>query len=89
MGLQVAYGTAFVVLAAVRLRPSSRNDGARRGLAGRSPRLARKQSWFPRPECGDDAMLWKEMHVARTGGLTKAALVVLGVAMVGIIGYSV
>ncbi len=51
-------------------------------------KLGGKRSWFPRPACGDDAMLWKEMYVARTGGLTKAALVILGVAMVGIVGYS-
>ena len=88
MGLQMAYGTAFVVLAAIRLRPSARNEGGNRGLLAKVGKITRKQRWFPRPDCGDDAMLWKEMHVARTGGLTKAALVVLGVALVGIIGYS-
>ncbi len=58
------------------LRPERRGDrGWTRGVA----KLTRKRSWFPRPECGDDAMLWKEMHIARSGGLTKAALLVLGV----------
>jgi ABC-type transport system involved in multi-copper enzyme maturation permease subunit len=88
MGLQVAYGTLFVVLAALRLRPSSRNEGGNRRLARLAGKITRKQRWFSRPDCGDDAMLWKELHVARTGGLTKATLVVVGVAMLGIIGYS-
>jgi hypothetical protein len=88
MGLQVVFGTAFIILAAIRLRPSFRNDGATRRWVRGIKTITRKQSWFPRPECGDDAMLWKEKYVARTGGLTKAMLVVLGVALVGIIGYS-
>ena len=52
-------------------RPSSRSrrpgSGRRPGTTGaagprpaRSPPFARKRRWFPRPECGDDAMLWKE-----------------------------
>ena len=88
MGLQILYGTAFIILAAIRLRPSYRNDGGTPRWIGGVKAIGRKQSWFPRPGCGDDAMLWKERHVARTGGLTKGALVVLGVALVGIIGYA-
>jgi ABC-type transport system involved in multi-copper enzyme maturation permease subunit len=87
MGLQVAYGTAFVVLAAIRLRPSARNDGEIRGVARWFSRISRKRRWFPRPDCGDDAMLWKEMHVARTGGVTKVAFILLGVGLLGMIGY--
>ena len=88
MGLQLAYGTAFVAIAALRLRPSSRNEGGNRGLSLRIGGITRRRRWFPRPGCGDDAMLWKEMHVSRTGGLTKAAMVVLGVGAVGVIAYS-
>jgi hypothetical protein len=88
MGLQVIYGTAFIILAAIRLRPSFRNDGGTRSWIRGIKTIGRKQSWLPRRECGDDAMLWKEKYVARTGGLTKAALVVLGVGLVGVIGYS-
>jgi ABC-type transport system involved in multi-copper enzyme maturation permease subunit len=88
MGLQVVYGTGFAILAAARLRPSFRKEGATpawsRGLA----RLQGKRHWFPRSGCGDDAMLWKEMHVSRTGGLTKGALVLMGVSLVGVIGYT-
>jgi ABC-type transport system involved in multi-copper enzyme maturation permease subunit len=88
MGLQLAYGTAFLVLAALRLRPSSRNEGGNRGLNVVIAGITRRRRWFPRPECGDDAMLWKEMHVSRTGGLTKTAMVALGVGVVGVIAYS-
>ena len=89
MGLQVAYGTLFLVLAAVRLRPSSRNEGGSRSpLSRRISSITRRRRWFGRPECGDDAMFWKEMHVARTGGLTKVVMTVLGIALLGIIGYS-
>ena len=88
MGMQVVFGTAFVILAAIRLRPSYRNDGGTPRWVRGMTKITGKRSWFPRPECGDDGMLWKEMYVARTGGLTKAALAILGVAMVGIIGYS-
>ena len=88
MGLQVLYGTAFVILAAARLRPSFRNDGGTSAWSRGFARLQGKRRWFPRPECGDDAMLWKEMHVSRTGGLTKGTLVLMGVSLVGVIGYS-
>ncbi len=88
MGLQVAYGTCFVILAAFRLRPSSRSEGASPRWMTRFTEVARRRKWLPRPECGDDAMLWKERYVSRTGGLTKVALALLGVGVVGIIGYS-
>jgi ABC-type transport system involved in multi-copper enzyme maturation permease subunit len=87
MGMQVIYGTAFVILAAVRLRPSYRNEGATSGWSRKLSKVNGKRRWFPRPACGDDAMLWKEMYVSRTSGLAKAALVILGVSMVGVIGY--
>jgi ABC-type transport system involved in multi-copper enzyme maturation permease subunit len=87
MGLQVVYGTLFVILASIRLRPAYRNDGGTSKLVRNFTKVNGKRSWFPRPSCGDDAMLWKEMFVSRTSGLTKAALVILGVSMVGVIGY--
>ncbi len=88
MGLQMAYGTAFLALAALRLRPSARNEGGNRALSARFAGIARRRRWFPRPECGEDAMLWKEMHVSRAGGLTRAALALLGVGAVAVIAYS-
>ncbi|WP_435007037.1 ABC transporter permease subunit [Tundrisphaera lichenicola] len=87
MGLQLLYGTIFISIAAARLRSVSRDDGARRGLSGRIASFARKQSWMPRPDCGDDAMLWKERYIARTGGMTKTVLSIVGLALLGLLAY--
>ncbi len=88
MGLQVAYGTIFLILAAFRLRPSSRNEGGHGRLADLSRVLGRRRRWLGRPECGDDAMLWKERFVSRTGGVTKAVMALVGLVIVGLIAYS-
>jgi ABC-type transport system involved in multi-copper enzyme maturation permease subunit len=88
MGLQVLYGTIFITVAAIRLRPVYRNDGGTRKWVGAVAKIGGKRSWFPRPACGNDAMLWKEMYVSRTAGLTKAVLATMGVALLGAIGYS-
>jgi ABC-type transport system involved in multi-copper enzyme maturation permease subunit len=75
VGLQLAVGVCFLVIAVWQLRPTFRRqeESARRffGL-GSKLRLPR---WLRRPECGADAMLWKERHFARTDLFTK--LVVL------------
>jgi len=88
MGLQTLYGSLFLVVAAARLRPVARNDGGTRKWVKTLSQLGGRRSWFPRPACGDDAMLWKEMYVSRTGGATKVTMAVLGVAMLGAIAYS-
>jgi ABC-type transport system involved in multi-copper enzyme maturation permease subunit len=87
MGLQVLYGTIFVVLAAMRLRPSARTEGSTSAASRWFTNLMRKRKWMPRKPCGDDGMLWKEMHVARTGGLTKVVGLLLSVGLVGLIVY--
>src|SRR6185312_16038512 len=63
IGLQVVYGVLFVGIAVLRLRPVGQKEG---GGAGRGwiQALSRKQRIFPRPPCGDDAMMWKERHVS-------------------------
>jgi ABC-type transport system involved in multi-copper enzyme maturation permease subunit len=88
MGLQVAYGVLFVFLAAIRLRPSARTEGSTSSLSRWFKKLVQKRKWLPRRPCGDDGMLWKEMYVSRTGGLTKAVMVLLGVSLVGLILYT-
>ncbi len=88
MGLQVLCGTAFVALAAARLRPAARDDGERRGLSGKLAGFSKKQRWLGRPECGDDAMMWKERYVARTSGVTKSVMAILAVALLGLLGYA-
>ncbi len=88
MGLQIAWGTLFVVLAAFRLRPSARTEGSTSSVNRWFKKLMAKRKWLPRKPCGDDGMLWKEMHVSRTGGLTKAVMVLLGISLVVLILYS-
>jgi ABC-type transport system involved in multi-copper enzyme maturation permease subunit len=86
MGLQLAYGAVFVLLAMARLRPVFRKEGeGSRWLAaaGRGRRL------LPRPECGDDAMLWKERYVSRTSGTTKLVAGLLGLLVGGLLASSV
>jgi ABC-type transport system involved in multi-copper enzyme maturation permease subunit len=80
IGLQVAYGTVFTVFAIARLRPVLRSEGSGGGKVARVfSRRARRL--LPRPECGDDAMLWKERYVSRTSPITKitGSVVFLGV----------
>ncbi len=90
IGTQLAYGTILVAFAALRLRPSSRSEGGegRGWFARRAAWARRKQRWFARPACGDEAMLWKEKYVSRTGGATKVTLVGLGAILIVLIGYS-
>jgi ABC-type transport system involved in multi-copper enzyme maturation permease subunit len=86
MGLQLAYGAVFVLLAMAWLRAVFRMEGeGSRWLAaaGRGRRL------LPRPECGDDAMLWKERYVSRTSGTTKLVAGLLGLLVGGLLAYSV
>ena len=88
IGLQLVYGSAFVLLAVLRLRAGFRKEGGKSRSAAFLKRLGHARRFLPRPACGDDAMLWKERYVARTAGLTKllAAIAVLGV--VGLIVFS-
>ena len=71
--LQMAAGTVFICWAIARLRPASRrldgpeSDDLARGRSRRHWRL------FRRPPCGESPMRWKEMHTAKSGGLTQLA----------------
>jgi ABC-type transport system involved in multi-copper enzyme maturation permease subunit len=85
-GLQVLYGTIFIVIAIARLRPINRAEGATgERVATIFSRRARRL--LPRPECGDDALLWKERYVSRTSPLTKIASAFVFVAVVGLLSY--
>ena len=89
MGLQVAYGSAFVALAAFRLRRAFRDEGGQSRLGKFIATVKRKRRWLPRPECGDDPMMWKEKYVARLGGATKGLILFGGLVVAGIVAYSV
>lgn len=74
VGLQVGVGALFILIAAWRLRPIfRRQEESRPRLTWFSARV-RRPRWLNRPECGSDAMLWKEKHFARTDVFTKLAV---------------
>jgi ABC-type transport system involved in multi-copper enzyme maturation permease subunit len=90
IGLQWAYGSLFVLLAIVRLRPVFRAQGnGRRWFRLGAGAGARRWQWrlLPRPECGDEPMLWKERYVSRTGGLVKLLRLIVAVIGASAIGY--
>jgi len=90
-GLQIAYGLLAVALAVWRLRPNFRAEGeGRRRL--RLPRLLpRRGGWrlLPRPACGDDPILWKELVVGRIGGITKVVAAFVGLCILAGLVYGV
>jgi hypothetical protein len=85
IGLQMLYGSLFVVWAIARLRPVSRSDGASDGrLSQIISRRARR--FLPRPACGDDAIWWKERYVSRTTPVAKILAVLVFLAMLAALG---
>jgi ABC-type transport system involved in multi-copper enzyme maturation permease subunit len=76
VGMQVGLGLLFIWIAARRLRPIfRRQEESRPRLTWFGSRArARAPRWLKRPECGADAMLWKERHFARTDVFTKLVI---------------
>jgi ABC-type transport system involved in multi-copper enzyme maturation permease subunit len=76
-GLQVGGAALLLLLAVWRLRPTFRHQEetpARRAWF-RSARSRRRPSpWFARPECGVDAVLWKERYFAPADIFTRMVL---------------
>jgi ABC-type transport system involved in multi-copper enzyme maturation permease subunit len=78
VGIQLGGAALLLLLAVWRLRPTFRRQEetpARRSwFVGRN--IGQKRGrWFVRPECGNDAVLWKERYFAPTDRFTR--LVVL------------
>jgi ABC-type Na+ efflux pump permease subunit len=71
MGLQAIASASMIVLAVARLRPIFRKEGERGHLYRWMGAASRGRRFLSRPECGDDAMLWKERYVSRTSASTK------------------
>jgi hypothetical protein len=71
IGLQVAGGASFLLIAIARLRPLARREGGRGRWLTAWGRKRRGRRFLPRPECGDDAMLWKERYVSTSSATTK------------------
>jgi len=84
-GLQVAYGIVLLVIAVLTLRPVFRRQGD--GTRSKGTRLTRRGRFFARPECGEDAMLWKERYVSRSSILTKVVGVLVGITSGAFLAY--
>jgi hypothetical protein len=87
IALQLAAARSFLAWAIVRLRPASRavDDVVGRSMLLRSLRTRHRD----RPACGDDPVLWNEMHSTR--GTTRAERIASGflhfvwVGLVGVV----
>jgi hypothetical protein len=73
---ELAAAALLLAWAILRLRPASR------ALADAGGRPRRWRGWRRRPECGEDPMLWKELHVARGPGL-RDSIVILAPILAG------
>ncbi len=91
MGLQLAAGTGFLIIAAWRLRPVFRNlDGPgfwARLLRRRQQPRSRLRLWA-RPAVRDDAMLWKEMYLHRVSDFRRVVMILSALAVIGTISYA-
>ena len=75
--LQLGSAAIFLLLAIWRLRPTFRRQEettVRRTWFRRQNRDHHSRRRFERPDCGDDAILWKERYFAPTDILTKLVL---------------
>ncbi len=87
IGLQMAAGTVMIGWAIARLRRVSRKleDGEGRDAA--RPGARRHWRLITRPACGESAMRWKEMHTAKSSGLTQLSEIVALSVIFALIGY--
>ncbi len=77
VGLQLGAASLFLLLAAWRLRPIFRHQEetpARRTWFGSGGARGHRKRWFARPECGADAVLWKERYFAPADIFVKLVL---------------
>ena len=77
VGLQLGCAALFLFLAVWCLRPVFRRQEeipARRTWFGGSQARRRRPRWLDRPECGNDAVLWKERYFAPADIFTKLVL---------------
>ncbi len=77
VGLQLGAAALFLFLAVWRLRPVFRRQEetpARRTWWGASGARRRRRRLLDRPECGNDAVLWKERYFAPADIFTKLVL---------------
>ena len=68
----ILWGTAFLAIAAARLRPlSQRRETRSRVVIGLDKKGRHRLRILPRPPVGPDPMMWKERHTSRAGGVAR------------------
>jgi ABC-type transport system involved in multi-copper enzyme maturation permease subunit len=85
IALQAAAAVVLVHWAMVRLRPASR---AVHDVGGRAAfRRLLHARWRPRPACGDDPVLWHEIHSSRAMSIELLVQLLFNVLCVGFLAY--
>jgi ABC-type Na+ efflux pump permease subunit len=87
VGLQMAGGVTGLVLAIWLVRPAFRWMESGEGWGWKRRRQRLRWRLWPRPPCGDDPVLWKEMHTGGLRGLQWLIAVGLALAPVAGLGY--
>ncbi len=94
IGLQLAAGSFFVAWAVARFRRACRryeeNDGAASGLGRLQPRrwAAVSQRLLKRPPCGENPVLWKELHTSRPRRFAELLGVLVALGFVALLGWA-
>jgi ABC-type transport system involved in multi-copper enzyme maturation permease subunit len=83
IGLQLAAGSVLIAWATARFRAACRAEGGE-AQSARARGLGRL---WARPACGENPVLWKELHTARPRGLGDILGVLIAVGLVALIGY--
>jgi ABC-2 family transporter protein len=86
IAIHATASSALVAWAIVRLRPSSR---ALHDLEGRAAYIrALRARWRPRPACGDDPVLWREMYSRPTARSIEFVIArLLNMVWMGLLAY--
>ena len=87
IGLQTAAGTSMIGWAIVRLRTVSRKLEEGEGRDAARPGARHHWRLIRRPACGESAMRWKEMHTAKSSGLTQLSEILALSVIFAFIGY--
>jgi ABC-type Na+ efflux pump permease subunit len=87
IGLQTAAGTLMIGWAIVWLRPVSRKLEEGEGRDAARPGARHHWRLIRRPACPESGMRWKEMHTAKSSGLTQLSEIVALSLIFATIGY--
>ncbi len=89
IGLQLMFGCGFLIWSIARLRPTSRGRAEGSGLGSRLSHLwmELRRCLFGRRPCGEDPVLWKEIHTSRMPGIAEILGAIVALGLLGLIGW--